>query len=97
MTVSIDNPLLMTQLSLAERMLNGLIVTEEQRADVLSAIQRVFRDPDEELEHTPKVMVAGLIASILVRATADPKQVIKQFSKHCGVSVVSIQKVMAKQ
>lgn len=97
MTVAIDNPLLMTQLSLAERMLNGLIVTEQQRADVLDCIQRVFRDPDEELEHTPKVMVAGLIASVLVRSTADPKSVIKQFSKHCGVSVVSIQKVMGKQ
>jgi hypothetical protein len=56
----------------------------------------VFKDPDEELEHTPKVMVAGLIASVLVRSSADPKSVIKQFSKHCGVSVVSIQKVMGK-
>lgn len=90
------NPLLATQLSLAERMLNGLSVTETQRTAVLDAIRRVFANPEEELEHTPKVMVAGVIASILVKGSPDPKAMVKTFSKHCGVSVVSIQKVMEK-
>jgi transcription initiation factor TFIIB len=90
------NPLLMTQLSLAERMMNGITISEYQRERILSAIKAVFKSPDEELEHTPKVMVAGTIASILVKAATDPKSIIKTFSKHCGVSVVSIQKVMGK-
>lgn len=91
-----DNPLLATQLSLAERMMNGLSISEKQRDQILDAIRNVFKSPDEELEHTPKVMVAGTIASVLVRDTTDPKTIVKAFSKHCGVSVVSIQKVMGK-
>jgi hypothetical protein len=94
--VKVDNPLLMTQLSLAERMMNGIAISEKQRTLILESIQKVFRSPEEELEHTPKVMVAGLIASILTRDAGDPKPIVKTFSKHCGVSVVSIQKVMAK-
>lgn len=91
-----DNPLLQTQLSLAERMMNGLNLSEDQREQIIGAIKLVFKNPDEELEHTPKVMVAGTIASILVKSAIDPKNAIKLFSKHCGVSAVSIQKVMSK-
>ena len=94
--VKVDNPLLMTQLSLAERMMNGQSMSESQRAAILAKIQKVFQFPDEELEHTPKVMVAGIIASILVKDSIDPKTIVKSFSKACGVSAVSIQKVMGK-
>jgi transcription initiation factor TFIIIB Brf1 subunit/transcription initiation factor TFIIB len=96
MQVKIDNPLMMTQLSLAERMMNGVSVSEDQRGEILEAIQRVFKNPEEELEHTPKVMVAGLIASILVKDSSDPRAIVKTFSKQCGVSVVSIQKVISR-
>lgn len=89
-----ENPLMQTQLSLAERMLNGISVTEDQREQIVASIKSIFKNPEEELEHTPKVMVAGIIASILVRSATDPKSTIKLFSKHCGVSVVSIQKVV---
>ncbi len=91
-----ENPLLATQLSLAERMMNGISISEMQRNQILTAIKNVFKSPDEELEHTPKVMVAGTIASILVKGATDPKTIIKTFSKHCGVSVVSIQKIVGK-
>jgi transcription initiation factor TFIIB len=91
-----DNPLMMTQLSLAERMMNGVSVSEAQRNEILERIKKIFADPDEELEHTPKVMVAGVIASILTKGASDPKLLVKGFSKQCGVSVVSIQKVMGK-
>lgn len=96
--VADENPLLKTQLSLAERMMNGLSVSEEQRADILASIRGVFKSPDEELEHTPKVMVAGLIAKVLSRGLAHEKVALrnfmKDFSKHSGVSVVSIGKVV---
>uniref|UniRef100_A0A6C0I7V1 Transcription factor TFIIB cyclin-like domain-containing protein n=1 Tax=viral metagenome TaxID=1070528 RepID=A0A6C0I7V1_9ZZZZ len=94
--VKIDNPLMMTQLSLAERMMNGMTITEDQRQQILESIQNMFKSPDEELEHTPKVMVAGLIARVLTDGIPDPKSFVKTFSKSCGVSVVSIHKVMAK-
>lgn len=92
-----ENTLLNTQLSLAERMMNGLSIDEKQREKILEAIRNVFKNPDEELEHTPKVMVAGIIASILtshMEKTAR-KTFLKDFSKHSGVSTLSIQKVVS--
>jgi transcription initiation factor TFIIB len=91
-----ENPLLKTQLSLAERMMNGLSVSEEQRGYILDAINDIFKSPDEELEHTPKVMVAGLIAKIMGagKTKTELRGFMKEFSAHSGVSVVSIQKVM---
>jgi transcription initiation factor TFIIIB Brf1 subunit/transcription initiation factor TFIIB len=91
-----ENPLLKTQLSLAERMMNGLSVSEEHRRNVLDTIRGIFKSPDEELEHTPKVMVAGAIAGVLSVGMDKTtlKTFLKDFSKHSGVSVVSIQKVM---
>jgi len=91
-----ENPLQKTQLSLAERMMNGLPVNEEQREDILQTIRDIFKSPDEELEHTPKVMVAGIIAGVLCRGMQKTgmRTLLKDFSKHSGVSVVSIQKVM---
>jgi transcription initiation factor TFIIIB Brf1 subunit/transcription initiation factor TFIIB len=93
-----DNPLLKTQLSLAERMMNGLSIHEDQRLVILQNIRNVFKSPDEELAHTPKVMVAGSIASVLSAGMDKTtlKAFLKDFSKHSGVSVVSIQKVMGK-
>ncbi len=92
-----ENPLMMTQLSLVERMMNGLCISEDQRTTILTNIRKVFCDPEQELDHTPKVMVAGIIASVLVHTSSDPRAMLKTFSKHCGVSVVSIQKVMEKK
>lgn len=91
-----ENPLLKTQLSLADRMMNGLSVNEQQRTEILDAINDVFKSPDEELEHTPKVMVAGLISKVLStgKNKVEMRRFLKEFSVHSGVSVVSIQKVM---
>jgi transcription initiation factor TFIIIB Brf1 subunit/transcription initiation factor TFIIB len=91
-----ENPLLKTQLSLAERMMNGLSVNEAQRTLILDAINDIFKSPDEELEHTPKVMVAGVIAKIMGggKHKVELRGFLKEFSGHSGVSVVSIQKVM---
>ena len=91
-----ENPLLKTQLSLAERMMNGLSIQEHQRTEILGTIQDIFKSPDEELEHTPKVMVSGMIARVLCHDKSKPeiRAFLKDFSKHSGVSVVSIQKVM---
>ena len=94
-----DNPLMKTQLSLAERMMNGLCMNEAQRLSVLDKIRNIFKCPDEDLEHTPKVMVAGSIASVLCQGMnkTEIRSFLKDFSKHSGVSAVSIQKVINSQ
>jgi hypothetical protein len=77
-------------------MMNGLSVSEAQRTLILEAINDIFKSPDEELEHTPKVMVAGVLAKILGdgKPKVELRKFLKEFSAHSGVSVVSIQKVM---
>ncbi len=89
---TVEHPVMLTQLSLAERMMNGLDVSEVQRNAILAKIRSIFKSPNEELEHTPKVVVAGVLASVLQPA----KPAMKEFAKHTGVSVVSIQKMMTK-
>jgi hypothetical protein len=73
-------------------------VSEEQRDEILASIRAIFKSPDEELEHTPKVMVAGLIAKVLSKGITEKvalRNFMKDFSKHSGVSVVSVQKVVS--
>ena len=90
------DPILMTQLSLAERMMDTMKLDDRHRDVVLEKIRDLFAG--DELEHTPKVIVAGIIAGILLKTTPeDQKQLrLKDLSKLAGVSVVSIQKILKK-
>jgi transcription initiation factor TFIIIB Brf1 subunit/transcription initiation factor TFIIB len=90
-----DNPILKTQLSLAERMMDLLKMEEKHRSAVLEKLRGVFHE-EEELEHTPKVVVAGIIASLLLEKAEDKRARLKEISKTLGVSVVSIQKMLGK-
>lgn len=90
-----DNPILRTQLSLAERMMDTLQLTEAERQAVLEKLRDVFMK-EEEMEHTPKIVVAGVIAGLLLDKTEDKRAKLKEISKALGVSVVSIQKVLGK-
>ena len=91
-----DNSILKTQLSLAERMMDAMKLNDAYREDVLDKIREFFSG--EDLEHTPKVIVAGIIASYLLKDTADAQKQnrLKELSKQSGVSVVSIQKILKK-
>jgi transcription initiation factor TFIIB len=90
------DPLLMTQLSLAERMMDSMKLDDQYRETVLEKIQDLFSG--DEMEHTPKVVVAGIIAGLLLRQIPeDQKQIrLRDLSKLAGVSVVSIQKILKK-
>lgn len=90
-----DNPILRTQLSLAERMMDLLHLTEKERERVLRKLTDVFSQRDE-MEHTPKIIVAGVMASLLLENADDKRAKLKEISKALGVSVVSIQKMMGK-
>jgi transcription initiation factor TFIIB len=91
-----DNSILKTQLSLAERMMDAMKLNDTHRNDVLDKIRVFFSG--EDLEHTPKVIVAGIIASYLLKDTSDAHKQgrLKELSKQSGVSVVSIQKILQK-
>jgi transcription initiation factor TFIIIB Brf1 subunit/transcription initiation factor TFIIB len=91
-----DNSILKTQLSLAERMMDAMKLNDVYRNDVLDKIRVFFSG--EDLEHTPKVIVAGIIASYLLKDTPDAHKQgrLKELSKQSGVSVVSIQKILKK-
>jgi transcription initiation factor TFIIIB Brf1 subunit/transcription initiation factor TFIIB len=91
-----DNSILKTQLSLAERMMDSMKLNDLYRNDVLEKIRVFFSG--EDLEHTPKVIVAGIIASYLLKDTPDAHKQgrLKELSKQSGVSVVSIQKILKK-
>lgn len=90
------DPLLMTQLSLAERMMDAMKLDDQYRETVLEKIRDLFSG--DEMEHTPKVIVAGIIAGLLLRQIPeDQKQArLRDLSKLAGVSVVSIQKILKK-
>lgn len=90
-----DNPILRTQLSLAERMMDSLTLSEQERQTVLDKLTSIF-DRNDEMEHTPKIIVAGVIASLLLEKVEDRRTKLKEISKALGVSVVSIQKVLGK-
>lgn len=92
----VHNPILMTQLSLAERMMDAMKLDDKYREIVLEKIREMFNG--DELEHTPKVIVAGIIANMLLKQTSDGdrQNKLKDLSKLAGVSVVSIQKILKK-
>ena len=77
-------------------MMDAMKLNDAYREDVLDKIREFFSG--EDLEHTPKVIVAGIIASYLLKDTADAQKQnrLKELSKQSGVSVVSIQKILKK-
>lgn len=91
-----DNPILVTQLSLAERMMDAMKLNDKYRDIALGRIRVMFNG--DELEHTPKVIVAGIIANILLKTipATDRQSKLKDVSRLAGVSVVSIQKILKK-
>ena len=77
-----------TQISMAYRMMNYVDLADSHCEDVVRDIRKMFTDPFLELHHTSKSLVASVIARYL-----DPTS-IKSFSKKCGVSVISLQKIL---
>ena len=79
-----ESSVLGTQLGLAERMCADLGVGEAERDAVVLKLQSL-----PELEHTPKTIVAGVLALVLGGQ-------IQKVSEVSGVSSVSIRKILEK-
>lgn len=77
-----ESSVLQTQLGIAERLCTELGVTEGERDRVVLKLQSL-----PELEHTPKTIVAGVLATIVG---------IPRVAEVSGVSSVSIRKIVEK-
>jgi transcription initiation factor TFIIIB Brf1 subunit/transcription initiation factor TFIIB len=79
-----ESSVLSTQLGLAERMCADLAVGDAERDRVVLLLQSL-----PELEHTPKTIVAGVLAVIL-------RGQVQKVAEVSGVSSVSIRKIVEK-
>lgn len=88
-----DNSVLDTQVGIAERLTTSMSMTDEQRDQVMSMLFEISTKSEDEFEHTPKTIVAGVVAKILGLKT---KASMKQLSEVSGVSALSIHKLVSK-
>jgi transcription initiation factor TFIIIB Brf1 subunit/transcription initiation factor TFIIB len=88
-----DNTVLQTQLGIAERLCVNLQLNDRQREDVMGYLYMISTKSEDEFEHTPKTIVAGVVAYCMgFRSKAQMKPV----SDASGVSSLSIHKIVGK-
>ena len=88
-----DNTVLQTQIGLAERLCTSLSLNDEQRTKVMDILLEISTKSEDDFEHTPKTIVAGVVAYVMNLKT---KQQMKLISEASGVSVLSIHKIVQK-
>lgn len=88
-----ENSVLETQLGLAERLTTSLNMSDEQRQKVIDILYDISRKSEDDFEHTPKTIVAGVVAQVLGLKT---KASMKELSIISGVSALSIHKLVSK-
>jgi transcription initiation factor TFIIB len=89
----IDNTVLQTQLGIAERLCAGLHLNDEQRDRIIELLHTIASKSEDEFEHTPKTIVAGVTAHVMGLKTKAQMKVVSEVS---GVSVLSIHKLVSK-
>jgi transcription initiation factor TFIIB len=88
-----DHSILSTQIGLAERLCSSLNLNDEKRELIMDKLYELSMKSEDELEHTPKTIVAGVVASVMGLKT---KTQMKSVSEASGVSVLSIYKIVGK-
>ena len=88
-----DHTILSTQLGLAERLCSSLNLNDDQRDVIMDKLYDLSTKPEDEFEHTPKTIVAGVVANAMGLKT---KAQMKSVSEASGVSVLSIHKIVSK-
>ena len=88
-----ENTVLDTQIGLAERLTSSLNLNDTQRDRVMDLLYRISLKSEDEFEHTPKTIVAGVIAHVM---ECSSKSHMKPVSEASGVSVLSIHKIASK-
>jgi transcription initiation factor TFIIB len=88
-----DHSILSTQMGLAERLCSALSLNDDLREKIMDKLYELTAKSEDELEHTPKTIVAGVVASVMGLKT---KTQMKSVSDASGVSVLSIHKIVGK-
>jgi len=88
-----DNTVLDTQFGIAERLTSDLGLNDSQRQSVMDMLLKLSTHEGGELEHTPKTIVAGVVAHIMGLATKHQMKNVSELSK---VSVLSLYKIVTK-
>jgi transcription initiation factor TFIIIB Brf1 subunit/transcription initiation factor TFIIB len=88
-----NNSVLETQLGIAERLCSTLELNDEQRDRIFMKLHEISMKSEDEFEHTPKTIVAGVVAYVMKLKT---KQEMNKVSEASGVSSLSIHKLVQK-
>ena len=88
-----ENSVLSTQLGIAERLCSSLNINDTLRGEILDMLFMLSTKPENEFEHTPKTIVAGVVANAM---GLNSKNQMKSVSDASGVSSLSIHKIVIK-
>ena len=88
-----ENSVLDTQIGIAERLCTSMELTDTQRNKVMELLFTISTKSEDEFEHTPKTIVAGVVAHVIGLKT---KASMKHLSEASGVSALSIHKLVSK-
>jgi len=88
-----NNTVLQTEIGIAERLCASLSLNDDQRQKILDLLVDISRKSEDEFEHTPKTIVAGVVAHIMGLKTKTQMKIVSDAS---GVSSLSIHKIVGK-
>ena len=90
---SSENSVLQTQMGIAERLCTSLSLNDDQRDQIFKMLLDISTKSEDDFEHTPKTIVAGVTAYVMGLRT---KTQMKAVSEASGVSSLSIHKLVSK-
>ena len=88
-----DNTVLQTQVGIAERLCASLNLNDDQRSKIMDLLYEISTKSEDDFEHTPKTIVAGVVAYVMGLKT---KTQMKPVSDASGVSALSNHKIVGK-
>jgi transcription initiation factor TFIIB len=88
-----ETSVLQTQMGIAERLCATLSLDNEQRDKIFDMLLKISEKSEDDFEHTPKTIVAGVVAYIMGFRT---KVQMKPVADASGVSALSIHKLVSK-
>jgi transcription initiation factor TFIIB len=88
-----ENTVLETQIGIAERLCTTMNLDDKQRNTIMDMLYEISTKSEDDFEHTPKTIVAGVVAHVLGLKT---KASMKTLAEVSGVSALSIHKLVSK-
>jgi transcription initiation factor TFIIIB Brf1 subunit/transcription initiation factor TFIIB len=88
-----NNTVLQTQIGIAERLCAALNLNDEQRTKIMDLLYEISLKSEDDFEHTPKTIVAGVVAYVM---GLKSKTQMKCVADASGVSSLSIHKIVGK-